>query len=90
MYLEEKCKIAMVGCGAQAEIHLRTLEKTSGLRVVAVCDTDEEKAIKASTKFNIHPHYTDFSEMLDKEDISIVSILTPPASHAVLAIEAIK
>jgi predicted dehydrogenase len=28
--------------------------------------------------------------MLDNEDISIVSILTPPGSHAVLAIEAIK
>jgi len=88
--LEEKCKIAIVGCGAISEAHLKTLKKISGLKVVAVCDKDEKKAITASTKFNIHSYYTDFSKMLDNEDISIVSILTPPRSHALLAVEAIK
>lgn len=88
--MEEKCKIAIVGCGAIAEVHLKTLKKLSGLKVVAICDIDEKKAIRASTKFNIHRHYSDFSKMLDNEDISIVSILTPPRSHALLAVEAIK
>lgn len=90
MVQEETCKIATVGCGAIADFHLKTLERTSGLKVVAVCDKDEKKAIAASSKFNIPRHYTDFSEMLDKEDIAIVSILTPPRSHVMLAIEAIK
>ena len=87
--MEENCKIAIVGCGAIANVHLKTLKKMSGLKVVAVCDNDEEKAILASTKFNTR-HYTDFSKMLDNEDVSIVSILTPPRSHALLTIEAIK
>lgn len=90
MVQEETCKIATVGCGAIADFHLKTLGRTSGLKVVAVCDRDEKRAIAASTKFNIPRHYIDFSKMLDKEDISIVSILTPPSSHVMLAIEAIK
>jgi len=88
--LEEKFKIAIVGCGAIAETHLKTLKKTNGLKIVAVCDKDEKKAIRASTKWKISNYYTDFFKMLDSEDVSLVSILTPPGSHASLSVEAIK
>lgn len=88
--MEEECKIAIVGCGDIAELHLKTAKRTKGLKVVAVCDRDEKKAIRASTKWNISRYYTDFSKMLDNEDISLVSILTPPGSHASLSVEAIK
>jgi len=88
--LEEKCKIAIVGCGAIAETHLKTLKKTSGLKIVAVCDNDEKKAIRASTKWKINHYYTDFSKMMDNEDVSLVSILTPPGSHALLSVDTIK
>lgn len=90
MVLGEKYKIATVGCGVQGEAHLRTLKKINSLKVVAVCDKDEKKAIRASTKWDIDRYYSDFFKMLDNEDLSIVSIITPPDSHALLAVEAIK
>lgn len=88
--MEEKCNMAIVGCGAIAETHLKTVKKIDGLKIVAVCDKDEKKAISASTRMKINHHYTDFSKMLDNEDVSLVSILTPPASHVFLSVEAIK
>lgn len=88
--MEEKFRTAIVGCGAIAQTHLRTMKKMNGLKIMAVCDRDEKKAIEASAKWNIDRYYTDFSKMLDNEDVSLVSILTPPGSHASLSVEAIK
>ena len=88
--MEEKCNVAIVGCGIISQTHLQALKKVNAAKVVAVCDTDEEKAIAASKKWNVHHYYSDFSKMLSNEEICILSILTPPSSHAFLAIEAIK
>jgi predicted dehydrogenase len=88
--LEEKYNAAIVGCGIIAQTHLHALKKLKSLKVVAVCDTDKKIAIAASKKWKIDHYYTDFYKMLSDEDISILSILTPPSSHALLAIEAIK
>lgn len=88
--LKEKYNIAIVGCGANAQIHLHVLKKLSKLKVKAVCDIDEKKVSTTSKKWKIDHYYRDFSKMLSSEDISILSILTPPSSHAFLAIEAMK
>ena len=88
--LEEKYNIAIVGCGIIAQTHLHALKKLNSLKVVAVCDTDKEKAFATSKEWRIDHYYTDFSKMLSEENISILSILTPPSSHAFLAVEAIK
>ena len=88
--LKEKYNVGIVGCGVIAQTHLRVLKKLNSLKVVAVCDTDEKKALRTSKKWKISHYYSDFSEMLTHEDITILSILTPPSSHALLAIEAIK
>jgi len=88
--LEQKHNLAIVGCGVIAQTHLHALKKLKSLKVKAVCDADKKKAIATSKKWNIDHYYDDFSKMLSNEDISILSILTPPSSHAFLAIEAIK
>jgi predicted dehydrogenase len=88
--LEEKYNLAIVGCGFIAQTHLRVLKKSNSVKVVAVCDTDEKKAIATSKKWKIDHYYNDFYRMLSNEDISMLSILTPPSSHAFLAVEALK
>ena len=88
--MEEKYNLAIVGCGFIAQTHLRVLKKLNSVKVVAVCDTDKKKAITTAKKWKVDRHYTDFNKMLSNENISILSILTPPPSHAFLAVEAIK
>lgn len=88
--LQDRYNTAIVGCGVIAQNHLRILKKLRSLKVVAVCDNDKKKAISTSEKWKIDHYYSDFSKMLSNEDISILSILTPPLSHAFLAVEAIK
>jgi predicted dehydrogenase len=88
--MEKEFNLAIVGCGVIAQSHLRALTRLNNVKVVAVCDTDEKKAISTSEEWKIDRYYTDFHKMLSEEKISILSILTPTSSHASLAIEAIK
>jgi len=82
--------LGIVGCGAVAGEHLRTVKRIEDLKPVAVCDTNRELASKTSKEWNVDRFYTNFEEMLEGESLSIVSILTPPRSHAPLCVAAVK
>jgi predicted dehydrogenase len=83
-------RMAIVGCGMMAENHIRAVRKMKNPRIVAVCDKDVRLAANMARRWNIGNHYNDFSQMLAEEDLSIVSLCTPPDTHASLAIEAIR
>jgi predicted dehydrogenase len=82
--------LGIVGCGEVANEHLRALRNVRGIRVVALCDKDRETVLRTSQRWGVRDIYTDYSKMLDEQDMSIVSVLTPPASHVPLAIEAVE
>jgi predicted dehydrogenase len=84
-----KMNVGVAGCGAIAREHLGVLRSIGTLDVVALCDIDKETVSRTSREWSVSHCYTDFSEMLEKEDISIVSILTPPQTHASMAIQSI-
>lgn len=48
--------------------------------LVAGCDTDPEKRAKFEQKWNVSTVYSDFREMLERESLDIVSIVTSWAS----------
>jgi UDP-N-acetyl-2-amino-2-deoxyglucuronate dehydrogenase len=74
---------ALVGCGRIAKRHSELLgfNEINGARLTSVCDTVEEKSKKIGKQFNV-PYYTDMNEMMQKEDIDVVSVLTESGNHA--------
>lgn len=76
-------KFALVGCGRIAKRHSELLgyKQVKNAKLVAVCDIIEEKAKKIGEKFNV-PYYTDMDEMMLKESIDVVSVLTESGNHA--------
>ena len=76
-------KFALVGCGRIAKRHseLLGLNQIENASLVAVCDIIEDKAKEIGEKFNV-PYYTDMDEMMQKEDIDVVSVLTESGYHA--------
>ena len=76
-------KFALVGCGRIAKRHseLLGLNQIENASLVAVCDIVEEKAKKIGEQFDV-PYYTDMDEMMLKEDIDVVSVLTESGYHA--------
>jgi predicted dehydrogenase len=76
-------KFALVGCGRIAKRHSELLghDQIKGAKLVAVCDIVEEKAKAIAEKFSV-PYYTDMDEMMQKENIDVVSVLTESGNHA--------
>ena len=83
-------KTAIVGCGSIASIHLSHLLRLKLSQVVAVCDLAREQAVKTARSYNIRNAYDDLGEMLALERPDVVHVLTPPASHAALAVQCLK
>ena len=81
--------VGIVGCGFISGIHVNAW-KDAGQTVAAVCDLSEKTALQFSKDWNIPSHYTNFSEMLKKEDLFAISVCVPPKFHAKVAIEALE
>lgn len=82
--------IALVGCGRISKNHFEAIKHfPETLNLVAVCDIIEERA-KASGKEHGVDWYTDYAEMLKREDIDIVSVCTPSGLHPAHGIMAAK
>jgi UDP-N-acetyl-2-amino-2-deoxyglucuronate dehydrogenase len=72
--------VAVVGCGRISRHHFDAIAKVDGLRLVALCDSDEFRARAAGAELGVQ-HFTSLDEMLAKSAADIVSICTPSGLH---------
>lgn len=61
--------------------HLPTYFSLPDVELVAVADTNEEKAKRASDIFKVSKYYLDFEKMISEENLDAVSVCTPPKLH---------
>lgn len=88
---QKSLRVGLVGCGSIAQqCHIPALHQTKGVEIAALCDVKEDLARGMAGKFNIKRYYADLAEMLQREELSLVDICTPPRSHATLAIQAME
>jgi predicted dehydrogenase len=80
-----KLKVAIIGCGQIADGHVSEIQKLEKAIVVAVCDKEPIIAEQLAARFDIAKYYSSYEEMMDKEDIDVVHICTPPGTHLLLA-----
>jgi predicted dehydrogenase len=84
-------KTAIIGTGKSVGNHLTALQGLSHrLELVAAVDIDEGRLKAVCEEANIPRAYTSSSEMLRIEKPDLVQIITPPASHKKLIIEALE
>ena len=95
-------QVGVIGCGRIASgfdsdprrtytaTHMGAYRRVRSTQVVAVCDKDVQKAEACRSKWGISRSYTDYRELLKKEDVDIVSICTLPDSHTQIIREALK
>ncbi|MGA2865783.1 MAG: Gfo/Idh/MocA family oxidoreductase [Verrucomicrobiota bacterium] len=80
---------AVIGVGGMGQVHLKGINPDS--KLLAICDVDE-KHLQAGLQM-AGPGvkgYKDFREVLERKDIDIVHIPTPPHWHALISIAAAK
>jgi UDP-N-acetyl-2-amino-2-deoxyglucuronate dehydrogenase len=78
-------RFAWIGCGVIAPVHTRSIAELPDAQLVAVCDIDETRAQKLAATFPA-AIYTHYAEMLQRDDIDVVNILTPSGRHADIGI----
>jgi len=82
-------KIGIIGLGAISSAHIKGyLEFPDRAEIVALCDIYPEKAEKALKRFNLEADvYDNYKKMLERADIDLVSICTPPYTHSDITID---
>ncbi|MDA3850449.1 MAG: Gfo/Idh/MocA family oxidoreductase [Spirochaetaceae bacterium] len=84
-------KFALVGCGRISKKHIDAIKELKDAELIALCDTDINKAESQAQYAGNIPFYSSYDEMLKAhEDIEIVNILTPSGYHAANVIDIVK
>lgn len=79
----------IVGCGRIAPYHADSIASCDGAELVAVADIVEERAKCLGSRFGAD-HYTDYRDMLERDDIDVVTICTPSGNHPEIGIDAAR
>ncbi|MBI3683622.1 MAG: Gfo/Idh/MocA family oxidoreductase [Acidobacteria bacterium] len=91
----EAIEVAVIGVGNRGSYLLRHVMNVAGVKIVALCDLDEQRladAKKRAEEKGFSPAtYTDFRKMLDeRKDIEAVIIATPVDTHKGIAVAALE
>ena len=83
-------RAGIIGCGGMGKHHAEPYTENPATTLVATADINEESAKKLAEDFSIPAVYTDYNEMLEKEDLDIISIPTWQGVRAEITIAAAK
>lgn len=88
-------KMGVIGVGWYGMVDAKAALKVGGVEVAAICDVDSEHLAKSAEELEKlqgkrPATFKRYEEMLDKADLDIVTIGTPPHWHALLLLACIK
>ncbi len=71
-----------IGAGYFSQYHYDAWQRLPTAELRALCDIDEDRAGTVARRYGVPRAYSDFVDMLDKEQPDFVDVITPPATHA--------
>ena len=83
-------RMGIVGAGTWGETHAKIYQAHPASTVVAVCDSNADKARELAARQGIPAWYSSYEEMFDKAGLDAVAIVTPDFAHADIAVAAAK
>ncbi len=88
--MKDKLRLGVIGAGSFGNTHLDGISKVYNAEAVAICDVEREKAEALAKKFHIESVYTDYRELLKREDIDAVTLPLPDQVHKEITIAALR
>ena len=76
-----RLKVGVIGVGIQGQQHILAYKSHPLVELIAAADVDEAKLKRVCGEYNIPKGYTDYRDMIDKEELDLVSVVTPDFLH---------
>jgi predicted dehydrogenase len=83
-------RIGIIGVGLIGKMHLEEYAQIPGVEVIAVCDINEAEARRVAEKFDVPHVYTDFRELLKRDDLDAIDVSLHNNFHAPVTIAALQ
>lgn len=84
--MADQVRVGFVGCGGNAQGHMRQVAQDPTARIVGVCDVSEAAAAKAAEQFAAKP-FTSHKAMLDAGGLDAVYVSVPPCAHGEIELD---
>jgi myo-inositol 2-dehydrogenase/D-chiro-inositol 1-dehydrogenase len=82
--------LGVIGCGVVSELrHLPALSRTSGIRVVALADSNSSRLNRVAGRYAVGRRYMDYRELIAAKGVDAVAVCVPPQLHTEIASAAV-
>jgi predicted dehydrogenase len=88
--MADKVRIGVIGVGQIGKHHLNNYQKIEAVDLVAVADINEAEARRVGEVYHIPNVYTDFRQLLQREDIQAVDVCLHNNFHMPVTVAALK
>jgi len=85
---EQQVGFGIIGLGTWGENHLKTFADEPGVYTAGICDLNEELLKQRAEEYDVGFATTDYEELLARDDIQAVSVVTPDFLHYDIAVAA--
>jgi predicted dehydrogenase len=88
--MEKAVQIGVIGVGQIGKHHLNNYDKIEGAQVIAIADINEAEANRVSGVYDIPNVYTDFRDLLARDDIEAVDVCLHNNFHMPMTVAALE
>jgi predicted dehydrogenase len=86
--MTDKVRIGVIGTGFGVRVHLPGFARTDAVEVVGVCSARKDRAHAVAEQFGVPFATDDYRELIARDDVEVVDIVTPPGTHREIALAA--
>ena len=90
MTTEKIIGIGIVGAGFARTTQIPGFQNCPGARVVAITSRHRENAASVATEFGIEHVASDWKDLVARDDVDLVSVVTPPSTHMEITLAALE
>jgi predicted dehydrogenase len=90
MVAEKTIRIGIIGAGFARTTQIPGFRNCNGARIVAICSAHRERAEEVANEFSIDHVESDWRALVARDDIDLVSIVTPVVTHCEMTLAALE
>ena len=86
----DRVRVGIIGAGFIGHLHAEAFTHVPNAEVVSIASPSPERGRALADQFGIPHHFTDYREMLQRDDLDMVTVGVPNDLHAQVCIDAAR